>query len=94
MGNAAGSGTVQHVSDRFALVVARAVRAERARAGLSQTELGERIGTSRAWIAAVEAGTRTLPVAVLPELCRELGVPLRLLFDRADAEDLDWLGLR
>lgn len=75
------------------LVLAKAVRAERARSNLTQAELGERLGWARSTISAIEAGDRDLLATELPAVCRALGVPLRELLRDADARDRDALGL-
>jgi len=81
------------VSDRLARVLARAVRAERARAGLSQDVLAERLGWSRQVVTSVETGTRRLNADELPELCAALGVTLARLLTDADPADRAALGL-
>lgn len=81
------------MSDRLALVLARAVRAERARRGLSQSELGQALGWSQTKVAGVEAGTRRLLTHEMPELCEALGVTLARLLTEADPEDVRRLGL-
>ena len=48
------------MSDALANVVARSVRAERARRGLSQTELGARLGWSQTKVSQVESGARRI----------------------------------
>jgi transcriptional regulator with XRE-family HTH domain len=83
-----------HVSvDSLSLVLARALRAERARAGLSQSELAARLGTSQTRFAALESGARKLYAAELPDVCRALGVTFADLLYKADPEDRSALGL-
>lgn len=77
------------MSDSMALALQRAIRAERARAGISQAELGERVGWSRQTVVAVETGTRRVWAHELPELCRALGVPLSTLFFTVEQDDRD-----
>lgn len=81
------------VTDELAHVLVRGFRAERARAGLSQAQLAERLGWSQSRITAIESGTRNLYAHELAEVCRALGVPLRMLLVMADPEDLAALGL-
>lgn len=81
------------MSDRLALDLARAVRAERARAGLSQSELAERMGVHRNVIWKIESTERRVNADELPELCAALGVTLAQLLARADPDDLRRLGL-
>jgi transcriptional regulator with XRE-family HTH domain len=52
----------------------------RARAELTQTELGLRLGRSQPWISNIERGERRLDVIEFAELCRELNLqPGRVL---------------
>lgn len=81
------------VSDSLALVIARAIRAERARAGLSQAELAERVGVHRATIGAIETVTRRVYADELADFCEALGVTFEMLLSRASAEDRRRLGL-
>jgi transcriptional regulator with XRE-family HTH domain len=77
----------------LAAIVARNVRAERARLAWRQVDLADRIGWSIGMVSETEAGKRRIGVSDLPLLCRALGVPLVVLFQGADAEDLSALGL-
>ena len=74
-------------------VVARNIRAERARRRWTQEVLAQRLGWSRPTVSAVEAGQRRVGVADLPALCRALNVQLPVLLMGADATDLEALGL-
>jgi transcriptional regulator with XRE-family HTH domain len=74
-------------------VVAANVRAERARARLTQRQLAERLGWAVTTLADLEAGRRRPAVDDLPRLCEAFGVRLVDLLARADAEDLRRLGL-
>ncbi len=84
---------VRNMSAALALVLARAIRAERARAGLSQAELGDRVGMHRATVGAIETTTRRVYADELADLCAALGVTLDMLLSRASAEDRRKLGL-
>lgn len=75
------------MSDSLARYLARQVRAERARLGLSQEALGARLGWSKSAVSALELGTRRVFAAELPELCQALDVSLLDLLARADAAD-------
>lgn len=77
----------------LAVVVARNVRAERARRSWRQVDLAERIGWSIGMVSETEAGKRRIGISDMPLLCRALGVPLVVLFQGADPEDLSALGL-
>jgi transcriptional regulator with XRE-family HTH domain len=81
------------VSDALANVVARSVRAERARRGLSQSQLGERLGWSQSKVAAVESGARRLYAHELPDVCSALEVTLLRLLQDASDQDMEALGL-
>jgi transcriptional regulator with XRE-family HTH domain len=74
-------------------VVARNVRAERARHGWRQRELAERCGWSVDTVSNLETGQRRVGVADLPVLCRAFGVTIERLLVGADADDLQALGL-
>ena len=81
------------MSDSLALVLKRAVRAERARLGWSQTDLANALGWSQSRVASLETGTRQLYAHELPEVCAALGVTLDRLFAAADHKDRERLGL-
>jgi transcriptional regulator with XRE-family HTH domain len=84
---------VRSVSDSLALVLKRAVRAERARLAWSQTELAEALGWSQSRVASLEMGTRQLYAHELPEICAVFGITLDRLFAAADRQDRERLGL-
>ena len=52
----------------------------RKRAGLTQPQLAEKIGVSRATIARIEGGTHSPSVALALAIARELGDPVETLF--------------
>lgn len=54
-----------------------AIRGERARAGLTQAELAERAGMSRATVVSVESGSR-FEIATLLALAKALDLELSL----------------
>jgi len=81
------------MSDALANVVARSVRAERARRGMSQTELGALLGWSQTKVSQVESGARRLYAHELPEVCTALEISLIRLLEGASKEDLEALGL-
>jgi transcriptional regulator with XRE-family HTH domain len=56
--------------------VAANLRAERARAGLTQSHLAERVGLSRTTYADLETGRRGFLLADLVEICEALDVGL------------------
>jgi ribosome-binding protein aMBF1 (putative translation factor) len=87
------SASVLRVSDHLALTLARSIRAERARAGLSQAQLAHRLGWSQQVQASIETGGRRLYAHELPDICRALGVPLATLLIGASPEDLEALGV-
>jgi transcriptional regulator with XRE-family HTH domain len=74
-------------------VFARNVRAERARLGLTQSELAERLGWLQVTVSALETGRRAVQLDDIPALCRALGVSVEQLIMGADPADLNALGL-
>jgi transcriptional regulator with XRE-family HTH domain len=81
------------VSSTLNAALLKAIRAERARAGLTQSELAERLGWHRNTIAKIEAGDRQLAAHELVDLCQALAVPLTTLLVQADPRDRQILGL-
>ena len=81
------------MSDALALALARAIRAERARAGLTQEELGAKTGLHRNTIGSIETLVRKVSADELPEICDALGVTLDELLARAPKDDRRKLGL-
>jgi transcriptional regulator with XRE-family HTH domain len=81
------------MSDALALVIQKAIRAERARLGISQADLAKRLGWSRSRVAALETGARRVYAHELPELCEALEIELSELLGRASADDRRRLGL-
>lgn len=69
-------------------VVARNIRAERARQGWRQRDLAERLEWSIGMVSDTESGQRRVGIADMPKLCRALGVPLSTLLVGADDDDL------
>ncbi len=88
-----GRADIGAMSDALANVVARSVRAERARRGMSQSELGALLGWSQTKVSQVESGARRLYAHELPEVCTALEISLIRLLEGASKEDLDALGL-
>ncbi len=64
----------------FRREVGQRVRLQRVRCRLSQQELAERAGVSRAFVGAIERGTKGLDAWRLHLIARELGKPLGWLF--------------
>jgi transcriptional regulator with XRE-family HTH domain len=73
-------------------VLVRGLRAERARTGLSQAALAERLGWSRQKVTTLENGTRRFYADELPELLDALGITLAKLVQDAAPEDRRALG--
>ena len=69
-------------------VVARNIRAERARQGWRQRDLAERLEWSIGMVSDTESGQRRVGIGDMPKLCRALGVPLSTLLVGAEDEDL------
>lgn len=68
--------------------LARNIRAERTRLGLTQAQLAEALGVGEGVVQAIEVGRRTIAFVEMPGLCRALGVTLASLCVRFSAEDL------
>ena len=66
---------------RTSIMVGSAVRAARRRAGVSQTELAERAGTSQPSIARLEKGQVSPTVITLDRIARALGTELVIDFE-------------
>lgn len=81
------------MTQRLAAAFAGGIRAERSRLGLTQTQLGERLGWSTTKVATVERGERSLLAEDLADVCRSLGVPLALLLAAAHPDDRKALGI-
>src|SRR5512146_3351275 len=64
-------------------VIARALRRERTRAGLSLTELAKRAGIAKSTLSQLEAGTGNPSVETLWALGVALGVPFSRLVEPA-----------
>lgn len=56
-------------------------------AGITQVELGERIGQRQTFVSKFELGERRLDVAEFVLVCRAVGVDPRILIDDADRGD-------
>lgn len=69
------------LEDEFAL--ASAIIGARARAGLTQAELAERMGTSQSAIARLESGKSRPSVATLEKLAQATGSRLRVVLEAA-----------
>lgn len=81
------------MSSTLAATLVRAIIAERSRLGLTQDQMGGRLGWSRGTIAKIEAGERQLAAHELVEICRALEVTLLQLLSSAHDADLKALGL-
>jgi transcriptional regulator with XRE-family HTH domain len=81
------------VSSTLQAALIKAVRAERAALGISQAELGARLGWSRQMIAKIEAGDRQVAFHEMPELCTALEMTLMSVLARASSADRRALGI-
>jgi transcriptional regulator with XRE-family HTH domain len=77
----------------LAAIVARNVRAERARRSWRQVDLAERLGWSIGMVSETENGKRRIGISDMPNLCRALDVPLADLLQGAERDDLAALRL-
>jgi transcriptional regulator with XRE-family HTH domain len=67
----------------MAYAIQRAVKAERARLGLNQQQLAERMGWATSTVSDVETGKRSLLAHELPPLCEALETTLPELLGKA-----------
>jgi ribosome-binding protein aMBF1 (putative translation factor) len=67
----------------LAMELAETVYRAREAAGLTQTELAKRMGTTQSAIAAIETGARTPTVDLLERLARACGRRLTIRIDAA-----------
>jgi transcriptional regulator with XRE-family HTH domain len=74
-------------------VIARNVRAERARRRWKQSDLAQRLGWTPANVGHLESGRRAVKAADLPALCEALDIPFEQLIFGADPEDVRRLRL-
>jgi transcriptional regulator with XRE-family HTH domain len=82
------------MSPALSALVARNIRAERSRAGMTQDELAGALGLTRSAVSLWERGQREPGLDYLVPICRTLGIDLADLFRGASAGDLRTLGLR
>src|ERR1051326_4032490 len=68
------------------VVVGQNIRMYRKRLGLSQSELGRRIGVAQQQIQKYEDGGNALSAARLSQIAVALGVPVPSLFGRTDVD--------
>ena len=87
------AGNVLAMSSTMAASLIKAIRAERAALGITQEQLGERLGWSRPTIAKIEAGDRQVAAHELPELCVALECGVLALLGRAEGSDRQALKL-
>lgn len=81
------------MTTRLAAALARGIRAERARAGLTHAQLAAAVGWSQTTVSEIELGRRVLPAEDLAEVCRSLGCSLGQLLAAAHPDDRAALGL-
>jgi transcriptional regulator with XRE-family HTH domain len=76
------------VSATLDSALVKAIKAERARAGLTQTELAERMGwKSRETVAQIELGERKILANELVDFCAAFGVGLATLLVEVNDRD-------
>ena len=69
-----GNRRAQSPHNRRYQVLLELLRAWRAEAGLTQTELGARIGNTQTFVSKVERGERRLDAVEFAEWCEALGI--------------------
>lgn len=67
--------------------LAKAIGAERVRAGLTQQQLADQLGWSRRIISEIETGKRQVRVDELPEICEAIDCGVLDLLGRAARAD-------
>lgn len=72
-----------HSTAGLAMALAETVYNARHDAGLTQTELARRMGTTQSAIAAIESGSRTPTVELLQRLAHACGRKLTISIDAA-----------
>lgn len=78
---------------RLSQAVARGIRAERARRGISQNELAAMLNWSREKLSAIESGRQRIATDDLAIICRIFNLPLSSLIPELDDDDRQALGL-
>ena len=73
--------------DQLYPAIGRAVRSARDEAGLTQEELGRRVGLKRTSITNLEAGRQQIQVHTLYALAEALGITVTALLPAAPASD-------
>ena len=68
------------------VILRNLVREARKRAGLTQTELGNRAGVPQSTIARIESGARTPSTAMVERLVRAAGFEIRARLGEPDTE--------
>jgi transcriptional regulator with XRE-family HTH domain len=81
MGRAAGPGLGGQAASALSAQIAAALRRERARAGVSLTELARRAGIAKSTLSQLESGSGNPSVETLWALGTALGVPFSRLVD-------------
>lgn len=85
----------RHDAELLGVLVARNLKAERARAGLSQFDLAHRAGIGRVALSTLETGERRLLLLDAVGICRALQVPLADLLAGPLGKDMrEVLGVR
>ncbi len=84
---------IAHMSSTLNAALLKAIRAERARVGLTQSALAERLGWHRNTVAKIEAGDRQLAAHELVDVCQALEIPLSTLLVAIDPRDKEILGI-
>jgi transcriptional regulator with XRE-family HTH domain len=60
------------------------LRLIRTEAGLTQTEVAQRLGQPQSFVSKYESGERRLDVLELREVCRVIGIPLAEFVERLE----------
>ncbi len=88
-------------AEKIIEIVAKNIRAERKRVGLSQTQLAEKIGVTHRYVQRIESTPKNLSIKSLNKFATAFGVPITSLLagvdpqahGKASDEELDALRL-
>jgi transcriptional regulator with XRE-family HTH domain len=78
-------------STRYAVFL-KVLRESRARAGITQTQLAEKLGETQTFVSKCERGERRIDVIELRAFCRAMGLSLRQFvaaLEKAIGQDLN-----
>lgn len=75
-------------SIEYSQLIGEVIRKRRNEVGLTQVELGERLGASQSYINRLEAGRINITIGQLGRVCEALGATLRVRLDTGEDDPL------